>query len=122
MNEVKSVDIPREHSQEIKGNKNRVTNGRTLILQCPYEKDGRLVTSLKKQLRRSQPKIVKANIVFTRTKCSTNFNIKDPVSFTDKHDVIYRSVCATGNCNEDYVVECARRLYERENHHNGCNN
>ena len=46
----------------------------------------------------------------------------DPVSFTDKHDVIYRSICATVNCNEDHVAECARRLYERENHHNGCNN
>ena len=71
MNEVKSVDIPREHSQEINGNKNRVTNGRTLLLQCPYEKDGPLVTSLKKQLRRSQPKILNASNVFTRTKCST---------------------------------------------------
>ena len=122
MNEVKNVGIPRDHSQEINGNKNRVSNGRTLILQCPYEKDRPLVTSLKKQLRQSQPKIVNANNVFTRTKFSTNFNIKDPVSFTDKHDIIYRSVCATVNCNEDYVVECARRLYERENHHNGCNN
>ena len=34
---------------------------------------------------------------------------------------MYRLVCATENCNEDYVVECARRLYKRVKDHNGCN-
>ena len=62
---------------------------------------------------------MKPNIVFTDTKPSSDFNVKDPVPFTEKHDVIYRSVCATESCNEDYVVECARRLYERVKDHNG---
>ena len=33
--------------------------------------------------------------------------------------MIYRSVCATESCNEDYVGECAGRLYERVKDHNG---
>ena len=46
---------------------------------------------------------MKPNIVFTGTELSSNFNVKDPVPFTKKHDIIYRSVCATESCNEDYV-------------------
>ena len=46
--------------------------------------------------------------------------MKDSVPFTEKHDVIYRSVCATKNCNENYVRKCARRLQERVKVQNGC--
>ena len=38
---------------------------------------------------------MKPNIVFTGTKLSSNFNVKDHVPFTKKHDAIYRSVSAT---------------------------
>ena len=63
---------------------------------------------------------MKPNIAFTDTKLSSNFNVKDSVPFTEKHNVNYRSVCVTESCNEDYVGECARRLYERVKDHNGC--
>ena len=62
---------------------------------------------------------MKPNIVFTGTKLSSNFNVKDPVPFTEKYDVLYRPVCATERCNENYVSECARRLYQRVKDHNG---
>ena len=78
--------------------------------------------SLEKQLKPLLPNKVKPNIVFTGTKLSSSFNVKDLAPFTEKHDVIYRSVCATESCNEDYVGECARRLYEHVKDHNGRNN
>ena len=62
---------------------------------------------------------MKSNVVFTGTKLSSNFNVKDPVPFTEKHDVIYRSLYATESCNENDVGECARRLNERVKDHNG---
>ena len=62
---------------------------------------------------------MKPNIFFTGTKLSSNFNVKDPVPSSKKYDVLYRSVCATESCNEDYVGGCARRLYDREKDHNG---
>ena len=70
-----------------------------------------IVRSLDKKLKWSLLNNVKPNIVFTGTKLSSNFNVKDPVPFTKKHDITYWSVCATESCNEDYVGECARRLY-----------
>ena len=62
---------------------------------------------------------MKPNIVFTGAKLSSNFNVKDPVPFTEKHDVIYRSLYATESCNGSDVDECARRLNERVKDHNG---
>ena len=59
-------------------------------------------------------------ITYSGTKLSSNFNVKNPVPFTEKHDVICRSICATESCNDDYVGECTRRLYERVKGHKGC--
>ena len=118
-NEVKKSNIPGEHFQGISENENGVTTTRTLILPYAGEKGCSIVRYLEKQCKRSLPNNVKPNIVFTGTKLSSNFNVKDPVPFTKKHDVICRSVCATERCNEDYVGECTRRLYERVKDHNG---
>ena len=120
MNEVNRSSIPREHFQGINENENGVTSKQTLILPYVGEKGCLIVRSLGTQLKRSLPNNVKPNIVFTGTKLSSNFNVIDPVPFTKKHDIIYRSICATESCNEDYVGECARRLYERVKNHNGC--
>ena len=119
MNEVKRLNIRREHFQGTNENENGVTSKQTLILPYAGEKGCSIVTSLEKQLKRSPTNNVKPNIVFTGTKRSCNFNVKDPVPFSEKHDVIYRSVCATESCNEDYNGECARRLYKRVKNYNG---
>ena len=118
MNEVKRSNIPREHFQGINEYENGVTSKRTLILPYAGEKGYSIVRSLEKQLKRSLPNNVKPNIVFTGTKLSSNFNVKDHVPFTEKHDIIYRSVCATESCNENYVGECARRLHEHVKDYN----
>ena len=119
MNEVKTLNIPRERFQGTNENEKGVTSKRTLTLPYAGEKGCSIVRSLEKQLKRSLPNNVRPNIVFSGTKLSSNFNVKDPVPFTKKHDVIYRSVCATERCNEDYVGECARRLYEHVKDYNG---
>ena len=121
MNEVKRLNIPRKHFQGINKNENGVTSKQTLILPYAGEKGCSIVRSPEKQLKRSLPNNMKPNIIFTGTKHSSNFNVKDPVQFTKKHEVIYRSVCATESCNEDYVGECARRLYECVKDHNDRN-
>ena len=83
MDEVKRLNIPTEHFQGINENENGVTNKRTLILPYDSKKGCSLVRSLEKQLERSPPNNVKPNIVFTGTKLSSNFNVKDTVPFTE---------------------------------------
>lgn len=60
-----------------------------------------LVKSLQKQLERSLPDNVMSGIIYTNTKFSSHFNIKDEIPFQEKHDLIYRSACASESCNED---------------------
>ena len=45
--------------------------------------------------------------------------MKDKTPFEEQHDLLYRAVCATKNCTEDYVGETARRIVERVKDHNG---
>ena len=96
MKEVKRLKRPREDFQEINENENGFTSKRTLILPYAGEKGCSIVKCLDKQLKRSLPNNVKSNL-----------NVKDPIPFTKKHGIIYRSACATESCNEDYVGECA---------------
>ena len=104
MNEVNRLNILKENSQEINENENGGTSWQTLILPYACEKGCSIVRSLEQQLKRSQP-----NTVFICTNLSSNFNVKDPVPFTKKDDIIYRSVCAAfyriDQCNPHYSFQ-----------------
>ena len=51
--------------------------------------------------------------VYNSTKFSSLLNnSKDVTTFEEKHDVVYRPVCASADCNADNVGECPRRLNE----------
>ena len=71
MNEVKRLNIPREHFQGINKNENGVASTQTLILPYADEKGCSVVISLVKQLKQSLPNNVKPTIVFTGTKLSS---------------------------------------------------
>ena len=45
--------------------------------------------------------------------------MKDKTPFEEQHDLLYRAVCATNNCTEDYVGQTARRIVETAKDHNG---
>ena len=53
------------------------------------------------------------------SKLSYKFNLKDKTPFEEQHDPLYRAVCATDSCTENYVGETARRIVERAKDHNG---
>ena len=78
-----------------------------------------LVKSLKTHLKKTLLSNVKADIVYTRSKLSCKSNLKGKTPFEEQHDLLYRAVCATANCTEDYVWETARRIVERAKDHNG---
>ena len=49
---------------------------------------------------------------YTSSKLLCKFNVKDKTPFEKQHDLLYRAVCATRNCIEDYVGETARCIVE----------
>ena len=98
------------------------SNSKKQIMKLPYagEKDCSIIKSLKKHLKKTLPANLKADIIYTGTKLSSQLNnIKDPTLFEEQHDLIYHSVCNNDNCNDNYIGEIARRLKQRVKDHNG---
>jgi hypothetical protein len=116
---MKEVKRKRFEQRNINIENNDMPSKRTLMLPYAGDKGCNLAHSLEKQFRRSFPPEVKLNIIYTGTKLSSNFSLKDQIPFEEKHDVVYKSVCPVENCHHSYVGECGRRIKERIKDHNG---
>ena len=55
--------------------------------------------------------------MYTGTKLSSNFQIKDKSKFNQKHDLVYYVKCP--ECQEDDIEEIGRRLHKRICDYNG---
>ena len=105
----------------INNNLNEKITVKKQLMVLPYagEKGCTLVKLLKKDLQRTLPSNIQTEIVYNSTKLSSRLNnSKDITAFEEKHDVVNRSVCATADCNADYIGECARCLNECVKDHN----
>ena len=68
---------------------------------------------MKKRFRNSLPQCRVPTVVFTDSKHSLNFQVKDRTIFSHNHDIIYHGNCPGNGCPDKYVGETARRLSER---------
>ena len=74
-------------------------------MKLPYagEKGCSIIKYLKKDLRKTLPANVEADIISTITKLSSQSNsVKDPTPLEEQHDLIYHSVCNHDYCNDDW--------------------
>ena len=74
-------------------------------MKLPYagKKGCSIIKSLEKDLKKTLPANVEADIISTITKFSSKLNsIKDPTPLEVQHDLIYHSVCNNDNCNDDW--------------------
>ena len=79
-------------------------------------KDGLWLKSSKKGLQWAPPTNIQTCIVYIGTNLSSQLkNIKGPTSFEEQHDTAYYSLCSSGNYNENYISESARRLNKWKN-------
>ena len=62
---------------------------------------------------------MKVQLSFTGNKLSSCFNVKDKAKFEHRHDVIYLGACPETACNDNYIGEAKRRIFERVKNHNG---
>ena len=74
-----------------------------LQLFVPYSgKQGhRLLSKMKKQLKRTLPDDVKTIISYKSTKLSTKFPVKDKTDFQHKHNVVYFGKCPNEGWKDD---------------------
>ena len=58
-------------------------------------------------------------VVFTGSRLSSKFQVKDRAIFSHNHDMIYHGNCPENGCHDNFVGEAARRISERVLDHTG---
>ena len=86
----------------------------------PYSrKQGhKLLSKMKKQLKKTLPEDVNTMISYKSTKLSTKFPVKDKTDLQHKNKVVYHSECPSEGCHENYSRETNRHIVERIQDHN----
>ena len=91
----------------------------TLQLMVPYSgKQGhKLLSKMKKQLKKTLPEDVNTMISYKGTKLSAKFLVKDKTVFQHKNNIVYHSKCPSEGCHENYIEETNRRIVVRIHDH-----
>ena len=121
---IKQIMKEMKEKQQKVGNNNNIgnselTNNTNEIkvhqLCLPYKGDvgSKLLSKTKNVIRKVMQNEHKTRIIFTSTKLSSKFNIKDKTNIKHQHDIVYQVKCPETNCQESYIGETGRRFYER---------
>ena len=96
-------------NNENEGN-SQMSEKKLSFITLPYKEQqgGKVLKSFRRTL-----------LVYTGTKLSSNFQLKDKKKFGHKHDSVYYVKCP--ECQEDYIGEIGTRLHERICDHSGKN-
>ena len=91
------------------------------LLMIPYQggKGEQAIKTIRKTIKRLLPSNIKVQVSFTGNKLNSCFNIKDKTKFDHRHDVIYLRKCPETTCNDNYIGEAKRRIFERVKDYNG---
>ena len=91
------------------------------LLMIPYQggKGEQAIKTIRKTIKRLLPSNIKVQVSFTGNKLNSCFNIKDKTKLEHRHDVIYLRKCPETRCNDNYIGEAKRRIFERVKDYNG---
>ena len=90
------------------------------MIMLPYQ--GPNGDKLLQKLKKTINKIDKAHttkIIYTSTKLSSQFVVKDQTIKEHKNGLVYKVECPDHECNATYIGEVSRRLSERIKDHGG---
>ena len=92
---------------------------KTSLISLPYKgKQGEnVIRSLRNTLDKILPQDVEPKFIYTRTKLSAKFQIKDKTKDEHKDDLVYYVKCP--ECDEGYVGETGRRLQDQVDKQSG---
>ncbi len=115
LHERRSEEGPVRENILPNGNTNMET---TLVVPYHGDKGEKLIKSLVKVIEKVENNHV-TKIVYTSTKLSTCFNVKDKQAKEHEHDIVYKYKCEEEDCGATYIGETARRFSERIKDHCG---
>ena len=94
-------------------------NQHLLLVLYQGKKGDFVVKSMKKRMKTLLPTNIRTKIVFTGSKLSTCFQVKDKTKFEHNHDIVYHGICPETDCSGNYIGETARKKSERVKDHTG---
>ena len=102
-------------------NETKHTTEKKHMLVLPYQvrKGDFIIKSMKKRFRNLLLQCIVPKVVFTGSKFSSKFQVKDRTIFSHIRDVICRGNCPENGCPDNYVAETVRRILERVLDHMG---
>ena len=74
---------------------------------------------MKKRFKNLLPQCIVPVVVFTVSKLSSKFQVKDRTIFSHNNVVIYLGNCLEDGCSDNYVWKTARKISERVLDHTG---
>ena len=85
------------------------------LLMIPYQgrKGEQVIKSVRRTIKRLLLSNIKVQVSFTGNKLSSCFNINEKTKFEHRHDVIYLGTCPETTCNDNYIGEAKRQIFER---------
>ena len=84
-----------------------------MIIPYPGNHGHKLLSKMKKQLKKTLSDDVNTMISSKSTKLSTRFQVKDKADFQHKNNVVYHRKCRSQGCHKNYIAETNRRIVER---------
>ena len=90
-----------------------------LTLSYKGKRGRKTLRNITKEVNKILPDKHKGKLIYTGTKLSSNFNIKDITQKEHKHDLVYGVKCPEETCAETCNGETGRRLVERIDEHRG---
>ena len=90
-----------------------------LLLLYHGQKGDFIIKSMNNIFRNLLPQCIIPKEVFTGSKSSSKYQVKDRTIFSHNHDVIYHRNCQENGCPDNYVEETAKRISERVLDHTG---
>ena len=78
-----------------------------------------IIKSMKKRFWNLLPQRIVPKVVFTGSKHSSKFQVKDSAILSHNHDLIYHGNCPLNGCPDNSIGETARGILERVLDHTG---
>ena len=84
-----------------------------LVLPNQGKKGDFIIKPMKKRFRNLLPQYIVPKVVFTGSKLSSTFHVKDRIIFSYNYDIIYYGNCPENSWSDNYVAETTIRILEK---------
>ena len=118
INTIAQQELNNSQSKNRRAETNETSNKTQLILQYSRKQGKKLMTKMKKHIRKTLPENVQVIVTYQSKKLSIKFKFKDKTDLYHESDLFYYGKCPNQTCAEDYIGETDRRIKETIIDHN----